>query len=543
MFHAAPKVDGRRPRSKAKFAGEGSNCQGRSSFTTRSASCRPLPAGSNGGSTPRLHEKFGYAYDAAWNLNYRTNNALVETFSANAGNELTGASRSGTLTVAGTVGYGLSSVSVTVSGTGLSSGPAQVYGDGTWARAGASLSSGQNSYTATATDSYGRTAQDTVTVNLPAPVSFTYDANGNLTSDGLRTFEYDFDNQLTNVYVTGQWRSAFVYDALGRRRIRSEYTSSGGAWVKTNEVRYVYDGPLVIQERDANNLPNVAYTRGIDLSATLDDAGGIGGLLARTDQSLLTSQPSSAHAYYHCDGNGNVTCLINSNNAVVARYNYDPFGNVLAMSGPLADANLYRFSSKEYHANSRLVYYLYRFYDPNLQRWTKRDPIGEAAGPNLQQFVGNKPLDFIDPYGFACDKTKLVTCLLDLGINTGLGRIPVLGCFLPDINPAQCIAGTTDKLCDLSPLGAGSNAAGAGEDYCQAQYNAGGGDQFIQRQEHLATRHATGAKPGKLKQVSQLKKIKRAARILGPVSTLLELSDIYRGVKDCLEKSGCAGGT
>jgi len=32
------------------------------------------------GGTARLHEQFGYGYDHAWNLNYRTNNALVETF-------------------------------------------------------------------------------------------------------------------------------------------------------------------------------------------------------------------------------------------------------------------------------------------------------------------------------------------------------------------------------------------------------------------------------------------------------------------------------
>jgi hypothetical protein len=48
--------------------------------------------------TPRLHEQFGYAYDAAWNLSYRTNNALVQTFSVNSLNELSSATRSGTFT-------------------------------------------------------------------------------------------------------------------------------------------------------------------------------------------------------------------------------------------------------------------------------------------------------------------------------------------------------------------------------------------------------------------------------------------------------------
>ena len=42
--------------------------------------------------------------------------------------------------------------------------------------------------------------------------------------------------------------------------------------------------------------------------------------------------------------------------------------------GPLADANVYRFSSKEYHAQTGFYYYGYRWYAPNLQRWMSRDP-------------------------------------------------------------------------------------------------------------------------------------------------------------------------
>jgi RHS repeat-associated protein len=87
----------------------------------------------------------------------------------------------------------------------------------------------------------------------------------------------------------------------------------------------------------------------------------------------------NTHAFYHADGNGNVTCLINTNQEIVAKYTYDPFGGILSASGPLADANLYRFSTKEYHANSGAYYYGYRFYSPSLQRWLNRDPLGDVA--------------------------------------------------------------------------------------------------------------------------------------------------------------------
>ena len=143
-------------------------------------------------------------------------------------------------------------------------------------------------------------------------------------------------------------RSDFAYDGKMRRRARFESAWNGSAWITNTVVRYVYDGNLVVQERDANNLPLVTYTRGKDLSGSLEGAGGIGGLLARVDHHLLTIGDSSATAFYHADGNGNVTCLINSKLwAIVAKYLYDPFGNVLSQSVyPLADANLYRFSSK-----------------------------------------------------------------------------------------------------------------------------------------------------------------------------------------------------
>src|SRR5206468_2532399 len=67
----------------------------------------------------------------------------------------------------------------------------------------------------------------------------------------------------------------------------------------------------------------------------------------------------------------------------------------------LADANLYRFSSKEFHTTSGLHYYLYRYYDAGLQRWLNRDPIGEGGGVNLYAYVGNDATGSIDAVGLA----------------------------------------------------------------------------------------------------------------------------------------------
>jgi len=331
-----------------------------------------------------------YGYDAAGNLNYRTNNALVQNFAVNSDNELTTNINGGTLTVVGTTTS--AATSVTINGTN-----ALRYNDATFAATNMPLTT---TYTAVASDSYGRWATNTVSVNLARNITFQYDLNGNLTNDGLRSFAYDDENQLIQVWVPGQWSSSFSYDGKMRRRIRQEYTWTGSAWLQTNAVYYVYDGNLVIQERDINNLPTTTCTRGKDLSGSLEGAGGIGGLLARSDYTLSAVASGEGGSFYHCDGNGNIMMLINSDQAIVAKYLYDAFGNVLSASGLLANANLYRFSSKEAHQNSGLVYYLYRYYDPNLQRWPNRDPIQENGGINLYEFEGNSPNYSIDAWGF-----------------------------------------------------------------------------------------------------------------------------------------------
>ncbi len=357
------------------------------------------------GGAARLNEQLHYVFDPAGNLAYRTNNTLSENFLVNKLNELTNNNNSGSVTVVGTTTTQNSNV-VTVNVTNA----AVVYGDATFAATNMPFTT---NYTAVASDSLGRRATNTVSVSIAANNAlFQYDGNGNLIYDGLRSFTYDDENQLIQVCVTNQWLTQFAYDGKMRRRIRQECASQNGVWVQTNEVYYVYDGNLVIQERDVNNLPTTTYTRGKDLSGSLDGAGGIGGLLSMT----LNFEPgtlNSNSSFYHSDANGNVTMLINDAQAIMAKYLYDAFGNIISKSGLLADANLYRFSSKEAHPNSGLVYYLYRYYDPNLQRWLNRDLIGEMARADLYAFVNNKPTLSFDAFGLidlsSCTKAKINT--------------------------------------------------------------------------------------------------------------------------------------
>ena len=99
----------------------------------------------SGGTTNRSHSQMGYAYDAAGNLNYRTNNALVQTFTVDNQNQLTNVGRSGTYTVAGTT-WGLAT-NVTVADNGNAAATASRYADATFARAGVTLLNGTNTFT------------------------------------------------------------------------------------------------------------------------------------------------------------------------------------------------------------------------------------------------------------------------------------------------------------------------------------------------------------------------------------------------------------
>ena len=79
----------------------------------------------------------------------------------------------------------------------------------------------------------------------------------------------------------------------------------------------------------------------------------------------------NTETYYIVNGNKNVIALKDSSGADVSTYNYTPFGT---LENPAdGDENPFRFSSEYHDDETGLVYYNYRYYSPQLGRWTKRD--------------------------------------------------------------------------------------------------------------------------------------------------------------------------
>ncbi len=182
---------------------------------------------------------------------------------------------------------------------------------------------------------------------------------------------------------------------MGRRVKKSVSTFSSGSWLLTSESLFLYDGWNLIKKTTTpagGTSVDKYFVWGLDLSQSLQGAGGVGGLLASVQGSLTYN--------YFFDANGNVGQVVEAGNgSVAAHYEYDPYGNELRAVGLLAGENEYRFSTRYYDSEVKLYYYGYRYYSPELGRWINRDPIREFGGLNLYLFNRNNSINLFDLYG------------------------------------------------------------------------------------------------------------------------------------------------
>ena len=223
----------------------------------------------------------------------------------------------------------------------------------------------------------------------------SYDDDGNmLTRDGW-TQTWNGENRLIKA-EKGTAKLEFAYDYMGRRIFKKVYSGL----TLTKHIRFVYDGYKLIEELNAlnNNAVLRRYTWslvGLDTPVSVYDAN------------------ANATYYYNTDANKNITELTDASGAVVAHYEYSPFGKVLVANGTYASINPFRFSSEYHDDESSLVYYNYRYYSPELGRWLSRDPIGEKGGLNLYAMVRNNGINNLDhlgnkKYNFCCQQWTFV---------------------------------------------------------------------------------------------------------------------------------------
>jgi RHS repeat-associated protein len=132
-----------------------------------------------------------------------------------------------------------------------------------------------------------------------------------------------------------------------------------------------------------------------------------GGLVGRRWGTTTTTKD-----YYLFDGLGSVVALVDGTGVVIRRYDYDPYGVTTPtdatgtpLADPATDTNPWRFTGEYQDRLTGLYKIGHRYLQPDLGRWTQRDPLQHRINPaqpgehNPYSYVGCNPVNYTDPTG------------------------------------------------------------------------------------------------------------------------------------------------
>ncbi|MCF7543293.1 RHS repeat-associated core domain-containing protein [Pseudomonas petrae] len=221
---------------------------------------------------------------------------------------------------------------------------------------------------------------------------YRYDAWGRLIEKRVGKFQvqrfgYDAEHRLITVCTQRGNQETIVqmaYDPLGRRKAKIERDPRGYV---LSETLFVWDRLRLLQEHRHSQTSLYLYA---------DDSHEP---LARIDGSGTLQKVR----YYHNNVNGLPEQLSEADGHSVWQARYQVWGNTLEeVREPyfIEEQNL-RFQGQYLDRETGLHYNTFRFYDPDIGRFTTPDPIGLAGGLNLYAYAPN-PLAWVDPLGWSC---------------------------------------------------------------------------------------------------------------------------------------------